>query len=203
LNSFDEVWEGIARDGSGDDSSWKVIEERLHSYAACGRDAQNRSILWVRGGGSIPVEMEKATIRTGVIYFTAIHADFISLRQGITFVLDTSSSDMVSDRVGNESKMQTGYQSMPLRPQRIFILGAGYIKRAIINALLSVASLFTKEKVIRRIRFAELNEVQQEIPRDALPSYIGGTFDRYSTNGELLGWLRGRLNAFPALPNDL
>jgi hypothetical protein len=36
-----------------------------------------------------------------------------------------------------------------------------------------VAALFTKEKVIERIRFADLDEVKTEIAADALPVYIG------------------------------
>ena len=36
------------------------------------------------------------------------------------------------------------YQSFPLRPQRILIMGAGTIKRVFINALIKFASIFSK-----------------------------------------------------------
>ena len=54
-------------------------------------------------------------MRAGVLYFVAIHADLTSLREGITFVIDTT--EQPSAKVGNEAKLQKSYQSYPLRPQ--------------------------------------------------------------------------------------
>ena len=65
----------------------------------------------------------------------------------MTFVLDTEQNDYEAS-YGNEGKMQKIWQCMPLRPQRIFILGASMIKRVLINAAITLASLFTNEKVI-------------------------------------------------------
>ena len=65
---------------------------------------------------------------------------------------------------------------MPLRPQKIFILGAGWLKRLLINSLISFASLFTKEKVIDRIQFADIEEVKEVVPLASLPRYIGKMF---------------------------
>ena len=64
----------------------------------------------------------------------------------MTFVLDTEKNDY-ENSYGNEAKMQKIWQCMPLRPQRIFILGATMVKRVLINAALALASLFTNEKV--------------------------------------------------------
>lgn len=52
----------------------------------CGRDLGNRSIMWIRSQ-AIPPEGETDAIMASIIYFTAVHADMISLREGITFVL--------------------------------------------------------------------------------------------------------------------
>ena len=64
----------------------------------------------------------------------------------MTFVLDTENNNFEASH-GNEAKMQRIWQCMPLRPQRIFILGANMVKRVLINAALALASLFTNEKV--------------------------------------------------------
>ena len=42
--------------------------------------------MWIRSQ-AIPPEGETDAIMASIIYFTAVHADMISLREGITFVL--------------------------------------------------------------------------------------------------------------------
>ena len=75
------------------------------------------------------------------------HTFLFPLRPGImTFVLDTENESFEASH-GNEAKMQKIWQCMPLRPQRVFILGANMVKRVLINAALALASLFTNEKV--------------------------------------------------------
>lgn len=198
INSFTDVWENLPLEGDGSRGDWPIINFMVGGvYAGCGRDMQNRSVMWIKTR-PVQIEEERNAIRSSVVYFTAIHADLISLRNGITFVLDTTNNDMVQ-KVGNENKLQRTWQSIPLRPQRIFILGAGYIKRALINAALAIASLFTKEKVIERIRFAELDEVRKEIADESLPVHVGGQ-SPIKNEEELVQWVHKRLANFPTLP---
>ena len=129
-------------------------------------------------------------------------ADLRTMRRGLTFVLDTDANDW-KDSHGNEAKMQKIWQCMPLRSQRIFILGANVIKRVLINAALAIASLFTKEKVLRRIKFAELDEVKKEITEENLPIYKGGKNAGVTQDDALLKHLSDRLASFPKLPDDI
>jgi hypothetical protein len=158
--------------------------------------------MWIRAR-PVQVAEEKDSIMAGLIYFTAIHADYKSLREGITFVLDTTENDMVT-KVGNENKLQKCYQSMPLRPQRIYILGTNYFKRIAINALLAFISLFTKEKVIQRIKFADYEDVKSEVTNENLPSYLPGcgTAHGLKTNEDLVKWVKRRLENFPKIPEN-
>ena len=79
-----DVWEGISRDGVEGD--WSEIQRMFNSYAGCGRDKYDRSIMWIRSR-PIPVAEEKAAIKASCVYFSANHADINSMRNGITFVL--------------------------------------------------------------------------------------------------------------------
>ena len=93
---------------------------------------------------------------------------------------------------------------MPLRPQRIYILGANYFKRIAINALLAFISLFTKEKVIQRIKFADYDDVKIEVTNENLPAYLPGCGLAHGlkTNDDLVSWVKGRLENFPKIPDD-
>jgi hypothetical protein len=197
FNSFREIWEFVLEDGSGD---WSAIEDMFTAFAGCGRDKMERSIMWIRTRPT-KVSEEGNAIRASIIYFTAAHADFISLRSGITFVLDTRSSNM-DEKIGNEAKLQKFHQSIPLRPQKIYIIGAGYFKRLLINAAISIASLFTKEKILERIRFAELEEVNNDVEDLSMPQCAGGSCEIVS-NKQLVEWVKSRIQNFPILPDEL
>jgi len=162
ITSYPQIWAGLDDDNSPENElEWQKIKSLLSAYGGTGRDKQDRGIMWIRTRGILPEE-ETLAVRTSIIYWFSVHADLRSLREGITFVLDTTNNDLDSKH-GNESKLQRTWQSIPLRPQRIFILGANYLKRILINALLTVASYFTSEKVIERIRFADLPEILKEV----------------------------------------
>ena len=167
------------------------VVDMLSSYAPCGLDAGGRSIFWIKGG-VVEKEDEAKSIAAGIMYFMAIHGDDVSLHEGISFVIDVSTQP--PKKVGNEQKMQNAYQAFPLRPQRIFISGAGTVKRAFINALLRVAAFFTKQKILDRIRFATLEEVFVEVPIKSAPVYVGGEGGGV---GDLSEWVKARLGAFP------
>ncbi len=172
--------------------------------------------MWIK---TRPTQIEEETlaIRAGVIYFMvthslllihflsliysllqALHADPISLRQGITFVLDTTKNDM-SNSIGNESKLQKCFQSIPLRPQRIFIMGANWIKRIFINSLITIASFFTKEKVLERIMFCELEDVRKEVSDHSLPTYLGYAGGGIASHDELLLFIQERIKKYPII----
>ena len=55
---------------------------------------------------------------------------------------------------------------------RLVSLGAGLIKRVLINALITLASLFTSEKVLDRVRFAEIGEVAAHVRSYARLIYL-------------------------------
>lgn len=84
INTFDDVWEGISRDGLEGD--WSEMLSMFTAYAGCGRDKQDRSIMWIRTR-PVDVAEERSAIKASCVYFTAIHADMNSLRNGVTFVL--------------------------------------------------------------------------------------------------------------------
>lgn len=141
LATIRSAFEGVGSDAERlRGSDLEAISTRV--FWCAGRDTSDRSVMWIHTEKT-PVEMERSVVRAGIIYFTAIHSDLVSLRRGVTFVLDTFDNDMQKS-YGNESKMQKIWQTLPLRPQRIFIVGANMVKRVVINALLVIGQLFTK-----------------------------------------------------------
>jgi hypothetical protein len=151
------------------------VEQFLRDYyIPCGRDFDNRQILWIRSQKAILESEEKTSIRAGILYVIAVHADPFSLREGITFVIDTSNRGTFK-QVGNESKLQKINQSMPFRPQAIYIAGASPAMRIVINGLIKIASFFTKQKILQRIRFVTLEEAMTRVPKKNGPRYLGGS----------------------------
>ena len=161
--------------------------------AVCGKDSLNRQIFWIVGG-QVQAHEEVAAVRAGWFFFLSVHADDVSLRRGVTFVIDVSRGGG-QQKVGNEKKLQRTWQSYPLRPQRILIMGATYIKRLLINGLLKFASLFSKNKVLERVRFATVDEVVKECGERNVPSYISG--EGVGVKGDVAEWVKGRMEGFP------
>ena len=145
LQSLAAAFDGIGRNAENLKDDKERVAAALTVFRAQGRDMHDRGIMWIYTH-KIPPEEELLAVKNAIVYFTAAHADLKSLRRGMTFVLDTE-NDNFEASYGNEAKMQRIWQCMPLRPQRIFILGAGMVKRVLINAALALASLFTNEKV--------------------------------------------------------
>jgi hypothetical protein len=203
MESFSDIYSflNIEPNGGGDEDGWQKLKPMLTAYAGCGLDVEQRSVMWILTRPTL-VEEEPYSVRSSVLYFTAIHSDLVSLRNGITFILDTSKygGSLGSSKIGNEAKLQRFYQSMPLRPQAIYILGTNYITRTIINTVISIASLFTSEKVLDRIRFADLEEVKAKIPDASLPHHVGGGTQLDSID-KVFDWMRVRLKSFPPLPD--
>eukprot|EP00520_Triparma_pacifica_P004688 CAMPEP_0118639974 /NCGR_PEP_ID=MMETSP0785-20121206/4509_1 /TAXON_ID=91992 /ORGANISM="Bolidomonas pacifica, Strain CCMP 1866" /LENGTH=258 /DNA_ID=CAMNT_0006531337 /DNA_START=84 /DNA_END=857 /DNA_ORIENTATION=+ len=156
-----DVWRGLEDFDS-------TICPLLESYSVC-RTHNKRSVFWINGGTPVTLDKERDAVRAGIMYFAAIHADEHSLREGISFVIDVG--NQTSTRVGNEKKMQSMWQSFPLRPQRILISGASLVKRIFINGLVRFAALFSKAKVLDRIRFVTMEEVIKELSPEVVPRY--------------------------------
>lgn len=168
------------------------ITKQLGAYAVCGTDHEGRSIFWIKGVEILPAE-EAAAVKAGILYWLAIHADAKSLRDGITFCIDTSKRKSMSTH-GNESKLQKINQSYPLRPQAIKIAGANLVMRVSINALLKVASLFTKQKILQRIQFVTIQQALGSIPEASAPKYLGGGGGNINSAEE---WIAKRIHSFP------
>ncbi|GMH73444.1 hypothetical protein TrRE_jg4317 [Triparma retinervis] len=181
-----DVWKGF----SDFDTTLRPL---FASYSVCGTH-QSRSIFWINGGSPVTVEKERDAVRAGIMYFAAIHSDAHSLREGIAFVIDVG--NQTGPRIGNEKKMQQMWQSFPLRPQRILISGAGMIKRVFINGLVRFAALFSKAKVLERIRFVTMDDVIEELGAEVVPKYRS----ELGKEGDIADWVFHRLKNFPAPP---
>lgn len=151
----------------------------LGSYKLTGRDVHGTCIFWIDGGTTIPndTEEEKMSIYAGIRYHMAVHSDARTAREGLTFIIDVTNQP--TKKVGNERRMQSCYNSYPLRPQHIFIVGASRIVRLAINALLLIGGLVSKTKILRRIKFVTLDEVVDEksggtVPKRSLPRHLKG-----------------------------
>ena len=199
FNSFEDVWRGISSNGKTG-GEWKNLSRFLRRYAACGHDMCGRIVFWVRPNNEpIHLEDEGNFIKAVITYFVALHADIDTLREGITVVIDTSEK---TTKHANEARLRRIINTMPARPQRIFILGAGYMKRMLINAMIKIVSKFSLQKIAARITFADLDDVRKEIPHDSMPCYVGGGY-RISENDHLLTWVRYKLAEFPTLRSDI
>ena len=173
---------------------WAELETFWSRYASCGVDRGGSAVLWIRGGGKTLPEEEQALVRTGFLAWAAVHSDLHTLRRGTTMVIDTTAAS--AEKVGNERKLQKVWQSYPLRPQNIFIVGAGLFKRVAITALIKFASLFTSNKVLSRIQFtADMEPVKQAIAFEQMPTYVSQV-----EREEMSVWVRRRLSEFPQLP---
>jgi len=176
-----------------DNALWK--EESAHElrhYLPCGVDHNGSRIMWVASDSTCSVEEERNHALAGLMHFVAIHADNTSLRNGFSLVIDLT--DKPSKKVGNESKLQKLYQAYPQRPQTILIAGTNPVTRLFVNAAIKIASIFTKQKVLDRIRFVTVEQAMQKFPKGSAPTKYGGG------GGEITNieqWTKMRLESFP------
>lgn len=164
------------------------VEKYWDKYRVAGRDKEGRQIFWL-AGGAIEIKDEKMTMKASSSFFLGMYGDLHSLRNGITMVIDQSKN---YKKTGNERKMQRAWQKFPNRPQAIFIFGASYVKRLFLNSAIKFASLFSKQKILDRIRFAELDQVKLAVSTESMAVEYGGT---NTTN--IAEWVRERLSSFP------
>ena len=186
----------VATDSQDEIQKWLQDPEIQHqleaAYAPCGADHQGRSIMWIRGHEILPGQ-EPAAVQAGILYWLAIHADSVSIQEGITFCIDTSNRKSLSKH-GNEAKLQKVNQSYPLRPKALLIAGASAPMRIAINVLIKVASLFAKQKILQRIRFVTVEEAFESVPKSSAPTYLGGGGGSIDNVQQ---WVQNRLVSFP------
>jgi hypothetical protein len=82
------------------------------------KDKEGRSVMWINGALTRE-EDEERLIRTSCLMFLACHSDLVTLREGVTMCIDTSTAP--DEKVGNERKLQEVWQAYPVRPQHFFI----------------------------------------------------------------------------------
>ena len=93
------------------------------------------------------------------------------------------------------SSARQAWQNFPQRAQAIYILGTSALTRITINALIAFASLFAKNKIIARIKFAEVKDLAQRWGgTSSLPEMHGG--EKRAPTGQ---WVSARLAAFPKM----
>eukprot|EP00547_Thalassionema_nitzschioides_P002711 CAMPEP_0194216578 /NCGR_PEP_ID=MMETSP0156-20130528/19268_1 /TAXON_ID=33649 /ORGANISM="Thalassionema nitzschioides, Strain L26-B" /LENGTH=282 /DNA_ID=CAMNT_0038945379 /DNA_START=125 /DNA_END=973 /DNA_ORIENTATION=+ len=196
LKAMSACGDGSLTNVETDDEMWNdphVVSFLRKYYVPCGVDFEGRQILWIYGGEPITEEMELTCVRAGILYTAAVHADNKSLREGITFVIDTSKQGS-KEKIGNESKLQKLNQSYPLRPQAIYLAGSSYATRLLINGLIRIASVFTKQKILQRIKFVTMEEAVELVPKESAPRYAGGEGGNIS---DVFEWAKKRYAALP------
>eukprot|EP00281_Chroomonas_sp_CCMP1168_P019172 CAMPEP_0206224504 /NCGR_PEP_ID=MMETSP0047_2-20121206/7060_1 /ASSEMBLY_ACC=CAM_ASM_000192 /TAXON_ID=195065 /ORGANISM="Chroomonas mesostigmatica_cf, Strain CCMP1168" /LENGTH=218 /DNA_ID=CAMNT_0053647463 /DNA_START=237 /DNA_END=890 /DNA_ORIENTATION=+ len=141
------------------DEQLDAMDSRWGAFQVCGRDNEGRGVMWIQGQPILP-EHESTCIQCSSMYFFAVHADLKTLREGVTFVIDSGSSN-AEEKVGNERKMQEAWQAYPLRPKHFFITNASMLQRVFINTLLTIVGAFAyNNKVVRRLRFVTIDDVR-------------------------------------------
>jgi hypothetical protein len=182
------------------------LDDYLKVYHLCGVDTLGRDSMWIYADEhSIKYNTEdeqQCAVWAGILYHFAIHANPHTLRQGLgIFCIDTSHQPASTNKAA-EAKMQKINQSYPMRPQTILIAGASKTKRIIINAIITVASLFTKEKILKRIKFVSVAQAMEQYPTKGYPQYLpGGQGRQGGEEGDepmnVMEWTQQRIDSFP------
>mmetsp|Transcript_2008 Transcript_2008/g.4968 ORF Transcript_2008/g.4968 Transcript_2008/m.4968 type:complete len:275 (+) Transcript_2008:134-958(+) len=176
-----------------DDDLWKPdAAKELNRYKVCGTDHGGCSIFYIKNESKegLIVDDDRLHAQGCIMYNLAIHADARTLRNGITFVIDTSGNKPKF----NNKKLQKLHQSFPTRPKNIMIMGTSTVSRVIINAAIKLASVFTKQKILDRIEFVTGEDVLAKMPLESAPTCLGGNAGGYKSVAE---WTKERLAKFP------
>ena len=189
---------------SGDDETlFQKLQEYFIPYHTCGVDEYGRDSMWICGNDRVYITLEEQqkNVKAGILYHMAIHSNPNTLRHGLAnFVIDitdkpTNASSAAA--AAAESKLQKINQSFPLRPQAILIVGATGIKRILVNALIKVASIFTKIKILQRIKFTSIEEAIELFPNNAQPLQYGGKGLDGISQTDIPMWVKQRIESFP------
>jgi len=170
----------------------ELVDEYRYNFAMAGMDKEGRQISWITGSRVTEnnKEAECIHIRACLLYMMAVYADLHTLRNGIVMVIEYKKKK----KVGNEKRLQVAYQTMPSRPQAIYIVGTNTIMRVAVNAMIALAAVFAKSKVIGRIQFASLEKVEEDVAENAVPEKFG-----VDKKIETSDWVKERLDNFPRM----
>ena len=168
----------------------KLGDKWAANYLVAGVDKGGRSAMWLSASEPSKLSEEQTVVHSGIMYWQAVHSDITTLRDGCTFVIDTSKQKVLK-KVGNERKLQKTWQSLPLRPQNLFIVGASFLRKIFLNALISFASVFSNSKVLARIQFVEMDSVKECFDPQELPHELGG-----HKRPDVSSWIFSRLRAY-------
>ena len=69
--------------------------------------------MWIGASKPSPISEEQIVVHSGILYWMAVHADIHTMREGCTFVIDTSKQKGIP-KVGNEKKLQNNLKELPL-----------------------------------------------------------------------------------------
>ena len=198
LHSWEQAFSELYAEARGESADWTDLSKEQNAmYAPAGIDAMGRSILWIKGK---PIRKggEALALRSGLLIWLSVHSDTRTMRQGMTCVID---SKTIGDKpTGTERKMQAAWQTIPLRPQKIFFIGTAMWKRALINVLVTVGQLFTKEKITDRLSFASPKDLDAIIPVWSRPAYFGGGDGGLE---DITKWCAMRYRDFPVKPEQI
>ena len=100
IKDFDDIYSNMS------DYATTVAPRLSFSFPVAGKDPQSRQIFWIKSGPIQPSD-EREAVRAGWFAFLAIHADDVSIRDGVTFVIDVNVPGREGDkRIGNERKVR-------------------------------------------------------------------------------------------------
>lgn len=171
-----------------------VLQLLTRAYCPAGRDREGRQILWIHATERTRLDEQEAYVNAGILYTLAVHADAVSLRNGISLIIDISKQSVTQPKIGNEQKLQNFNQAFPLRPQTILLAGASTAFRVVVNAVISVAAVFTKQKILDRIQFVSIPQAIERFDMASVPTYLGGGGGGIT---EVAAWTQQRLQQFP------
>mmetsp|Transcript_16704 Transcript_16704/g.26981 ORF Transcript_16704/g.26981 Transcript_16704/m.26981 type:complete len:350 (+) Transcript_16704:149-1198(+) len=189
-------------DGIAEGELWKAeAAYELHPYPMVGKDGRGCSTTWIRGGGKVKKEDERAHVHACIMQYLSVHSDPNTLRNGVSFIIDLSARNddpklKKQPKVGNEKLIQSFYQAIPQRPQIIMIAGCSLPTRAIVNVSIRLASVFIKQKILQRIHFVTVEDAVKYLGEGSAPGYTGrgkmeGGLERYGK------WVEERLGGLP------
>eukprot|EP00565_Helicotheca_tamesis_P008600 CAMPEP_0185731396 /NCGR_PEP_ID=MMETSP1171-20130828/12794_1 /TAXON_ID=374046 /ORGANISM="Helicotheca tamensis, Strain CCMP826" /LENGTH=287 /DNA_ID=CAMNT_0028400655 /DNA_START=7 /DNA_END=870 /DNA_ORIENTATION=- len=165
----------------------------LKDYQVAGKTLEGRCVNWVKGKGYVPIEDEKMHAEAGLMYFMAVHADPVSLREGIVFVTIPPKSKPA--KIGNEKKIKSLYMSYPMRPQKIMVGSESVTTKILVKGMITVGSLFSSNKMLKRLSFMSEDEIVASFPKETLPKIYGG--DAGGWDSSIEEWVKVRLENIP------
>jgi len=191
-----EIMEKLGCPDGIDDELWKPeAKEELCPYPPVGTDDRGCRITWISGNGrKVAKEEERHHVHSCIMQYLAVHSDSNTLRNGVSLIIDTTTTGKDEPKVGNEKLIQSFYQAIPQRPQVILITGSSFATRTIINASIKLASFFIKQKILQRINFVTVEDAKNMIPLKSAPVYVGGGGGDIESYED---WVKERLEQLP------